>query len=255
MPNPVMTNGFFGWFAGPESELTEQQWSDGPSLAALQALVNHSAGIKVDGTDFNVEASEQVDDRSFADQAGAQSRGPVQASGNIEVHTPGRGDTSSVQAKAYAAFGVPRTRLAVLNRPVVPQSAPIAAGQEINLFRCITDDRAHNRNDASRTLGVGLVFQDNAHINYIVPAAVPTAVAVTPASPIAAVLGVPKFLKAVYQGRNVTVGARYISSDESVFIVTNSGIIIPQKVGTATLTVTVPGSAAGTPITVNVAAS
>lgn len=255
MPTPVMTNGFFGWFAGPESELTEQQWAEGPSLAAAQALVNHSAGVKVDGTDFNVEASEQVDDRSFADQAGAQSRGPLQASGNIEVHTPGRGDTTSVQAKAYATFGSPRTRLALACRPGVAQSAPIAAGQEINIFRVITDDRSHNRNDASRTLGAGLILQDNAHINYIVPAAVPTAVAITPAGPIAAVVGVPKFVKATYQGRNVTVGARYVVSDESVANVTNGGVIVPLKVGTTTLTVTVPGSAEGAPITINVAAA
>lgn len=79
MSNPVMTNNHLAWLFGPESALTEEQWVEGPSLAAVQSLTNLSAAVKVDGTDFNVEASEQVDDRSFADQAGAQSRGPVQA--------------------------------------------------------------------------------------------------------------------------------------------------------------------------------
>ncbi len=124
----------------------------------------------------------------------------------------------------------------------------------MNIFRVITDETQHNRNDASRTLGIGLKIQDNALVNYIVPASTPTAVAITPAGPLALGVGDLIFLEAAYQGRNVTVGAIYSSSNEEIFTVTANGIVIGVAVGSATLTVTTPGSAAGTPITVTVSA-
>jgi hypothetical protein len=250
----VMTNGHVAHLAGPDSAISDAHWVTGPTLAELQTLKNVSGATKVDGTDFNVESSEQVDDRSFADQAGAQSRGPLQASGNIEIYTPGRGETTGIVAETWDILGSPRTRLAYAQRFVKPQAAAIAAGDEINAFRVITDDRQHNRNDASRTLGRGMVLQDNALINYIVPSAIPTEVAVTPAGPITLEPNETAFLKATYEGRNVTAGAEYVSSDESVFIVTQNGIIIAVGEGTATLTVNILGGAEGTPINVTVAA-
>lgn len=253
MDTSVMTNGHLGWFAAPDSTITEAHWDSGPTLEELQALVNYSATVKVDGTDFNVEASEQVEDRSFADQAGAQSRGALQASGNVEIYTPGRGDTTSINAQGWNTFATPRTKLALAQRPVVPQGAPIAAGDEVNVYRVQTDAGTHNRNDASRTLGTTLLLQDDIHINYIVPSAVPTAPAVTPSA--AQALGVDDvlFLEVAYEGRNITAGAKYVSSDENVAVVTNHGIVIAQAAGTAEITVSYPGAAAAEPIEVTVA--
>lgn len=251
MNTEVMTNGAFAWYAGPDSAISDAHWVAGPTLAELLTLVNHSKGVKVDGTDFALGASEQGEDRSFADQAGAKSRGVMTASGSIEVYTPGRGDTTSPEAKAYDTFGTTRTRLAVLQRPVVPNDTALAAGQEVNIFRVITDDRQHNRNDSSRTLGMGLVLQGNVFANYIIPAAIPTQVTVTGGDDIT--VGDVLFLKAVYHGRNVTAGATYLSSDEGVVKVTPGGVILGVAAGTATVTVSVPGSAAGTPITIVVA--
>ncbi|MEV5068953.1 hypothetical protein MRBLMI12_000510 [Microbacterium sp. LMI12-1-1.1] len=252
----VMTNAHVAHLAGPDSAISDAHWVSGPTLAELQSLKNISAATKVDGTDFNVEASDQVDDRSFADQAGAQSRGFTQASGNVEIYTPGRNENTGIVAETWDILGSPRTRLAYAQRFVKPQASPVAAGDELNIFRVITDDRQHNRNDASRTLGRGLVLQDNAIINYIAPAAVPNPVTVAPltAGAITVAMGDVLFLKATYQGRNVTVGAEYVSSDESVFIVTNGGVIIPVGAGEAELSVTVLGSAVGTPIDVTVTA-
>lgn len=256
MPNtPVMTNGFLGWFAGPDSAITEANWDNGPTLTQLQALVNQSAGVKVDGTDFNLEASEQVDDRSFADQAGAQSRGALNASGSLEIYTPGDLGTTSTESKTWGVFATPRAKLALVQRPVKPQGAPIAAGDEVNVFRVITDGGMHNRNDASRTLGTSLILQDDILANYIVPAAVATAPAVSPAGPVSLVINRAQFLKVTYQGRNVTVGAKYTSSDESVAVVTPGGVIVAQKVGTASITVSYPGAAVLTPIVVTVTAT
>lgn len=250
----VLTNGHFGWFAGPDASITEAHWDSGPTFAELQTLTNHSAAIKVDGTDFNLEASEQVEDRSFADQAGAQSRGALNASGALEIYTPGDLGSTSTEAKGWDVFAHPRTRLALAQRPVKEQGQPIAAGDEINVFRVLTDGGIHNRNDASRTLGTGLLLQDDLHVNYIVPSAVPTAPAVTPAGALTVGVGKALFLKTVYEGRNVTLGAKYTSSDESVAQVTPAGIVVGRKVGTAQISVSYPGAAVVAPRSVTVEA-
>jgi hypothetical protein len=249
-----MTNGHFGWFAGPETSITEAHWDSGPTLPELQTLENYSATVKVDGSDFNVEASEQVEDRSFADQAGAQSRGFMQASGNIEIYTPGRDDETSINAEGWGVFATPRTRLALAQRPVKDQANPISAGDEINVFRVLTDGGSHNRNDASRTLGTNLILQDDILVNYIVPSAIATAPTVTPAGPISATISTPTFLKVMYEGRNITAGAKYSIADEGVARVTPNGIIVPESVGTTTLTISYPGAATLAPISVAVTA-
>lgn len=250
----VLSNEHVLWAAGPDSAISDAHWVAGPTLAEAQSLTNITAGLKIDGTDFGVQASDSVEDRSFADGAGAQSRGFAQASGSLEAYTPGKGD-SGIYSTTWDIVAQTRTTLALLQRVVPAQSTALAAGDEINVFRVETDDRQHNRNDASRTIGIGLVLQDNILVNYIIPSSTPTAVTVTPAGPIAATVGTPKFLKAAYQGRNVTTGALWTSSDEGVFKVTPHGIIIPVAAGTANLNVSVPGSAAGSDIAVTVSAA
>ncbi len=254
MNDPVMTNGHFGWFAGPETTITEAHWDSGPTLTELQALDNYSATVKIDGTDFNVEASEQVEDRSFADQAGAQSRGAMQASGAVEIYTPGKGDETSINAQGWGVFATPRTRLALAQRPVEVQTKAIAAGDEVNVFRVITDGGTHNRNDASRTLGTSLILQDDIHVNYIVPSSVATSPAVTPSGPLTLEVDDITFLKVEYEGRNITAGAKYTSSDEAVAIVTTAGIVIAIDEGAADITVSYPGAAVLAPIAVTVSA-
>lgn len=249
---PVMTNGHLAWSAGPETSISQARWASGPILSELQALKNYSAAVKVDGTDFNAESSEQVEDRSFADQAGAQSRGTVQASGSIEVYTPGEGDTSSIHAQAWGTLATPRTRLALMQRAVKAQTAPLAAGDEVNIFRVITDGGTHNRNEASRTLATTLVLQDDIWINYIVPASTATPPAVAPTGPVALGLTGVSFLKVTYQGRNITAGAKYVSSNEAVAIVTSNGIIVARGAGTATISISYPGAATLAPISVTV---
>lgn len=248
----VLSNGRLQWRAGPSSAISNSHWTAGPTLAELQSLVNISAAVKIDGTDFGLEASDQSDDRSFADAAGSQSRSFTQASGNIEIYTPAKSEVSGINVTTWDILSKTRTKLAIAQRTVKPQASALVAGDEVNVFRVITDDRVHNRNDVSRTLGIGLVLQDDVLVNYIIPSASPTAPAVSPSGAIALVVGTPEFHKVSYEGRNITVGAKYVSSDEAVFTVTNHGILIPVAAGSATLTVSYPGALALTPIAVTV---
>ncbi|ALJ19581.1 phage tail tube protein [Microbacterium sp. No. 7] len=247
----ILTNNHFGWLVGPSSAIPAVNWSNGPTLAQLQSLLNVSEAVKIDGTDFGLEASQQSDDRSFVDAAGAQSRSFNAASGNIEIYTPAKGDTSSIYSQTWDAISRPRTRVVVAQRPVAPSSGTINRGDEINLFSAITDERVHNRNDASRTLGVGLLPQGDILVNYIAPHTTPTAPAVAPSGAINATSGTPIFLKVTYEGRNITIGAHYQSSNETVLQVRH-GILLPLATGTATLNISYPGADTVAPITVTV---
>lgn len=248
----ILTNQYLGWFVGPSSSIPVANWSSGPTLTQLQALANCSVGLSTSGTTFNFQASSSVADRSYADAAGSESRSYSQCGGKLNAYTPSKGDTTSTYATTYAAIGVPRTPLVIMMRPVVAQANAIAAGDEVNLFNVITDARTHQRSDSSRTLEVDLLPQDYMIANYVVPSSTPTAPAVTPSGALAVTLGTPKFLKVAYEGRNITVGAKYVSSDVNIFEITNHGVIVPHAAGSATLTVSYPGAAALTPIAVTV---
>ena len=248
----ILTNEHFGWVVGPSTAIPAANWTSGPTLAQLQSLLNFSEAARIDGSDFGLEASEQAEDRSFIDPAGAQSRSFNAAGGAIEIYTPARNDTTSIYAQAWGALATPRTRVVIGQRPVAPSSAPIAAGDELWLFDVLTDGGAHNRNDTSRTLTVDFLPQGNILAGYIAPASPAVAPTVTGGGALAtAEVGTPVFLKVAYHGRNITIGATYTSSDESVFKVRN-GVVIPVAVGTGTLTVSYPGAAAVTPIAVTV---
>ena len=245
----VLTHERYGLFIGPESAISE--W-DGPSLADLQSLTNISEALKIDDTDFNIEASDQSDDRSFTDAAGAQSRSFNQASGNVEAFTPAPGDTG-IAKTTRDILKTARTLLAHVQRPVAVATQPIAAGDEVNVFRVISDGGQHGGSDVSRTYGTNLVLQDDMLVNYIVPSSVPNPVVLTAVGGSPAVsVGEVLFLKAAYEGRNVTSGAVYTVDDPTKAEVTNHGAVIGKAAGTVEVTCTVPGSAAGTPLSITV---
>jgi uncharacterized protein YjdB len=245
----VLSNRRVGFWGGPDNAIAD--W-DAATLAELQALTNVSEASKIDGTDFNVDASEQGDDRSFTDEAGAQSRTYDSFGGNMEFFTPRPEDATSILRDAKDIYGTPRTRLVHVMRQVKLNTQPIAAGDEVSIFRVITDARAHHRSEASYSYGVGLNPRDNCLLNYIVPSAVPTSVVATPATDTIAV-GETSRLKVAYEGRNITIGAIYSSSDPDVAEVTKHGIVIGKATGSATISVDYPG--AGTPDTVAITVS
>ena len=247
----VLTNNRFGWLASPSTAIPAANWTSGPTLSQIQALLNISEAVKIDGSDFGLEASEQSDDRSFVDAAGAQSRSYNAASGSVEIYTPAKDDSSSIYAQTWNLLSRPRTKVVLCQRPIAASAKPIAAGDEVWIYSTMTDSRIHNRNDSSRTLGLGFLPQGDILPGYIVPASTPVAPAVNPSGAQALVVGAPKFVKVSYQGRNITIGAKYASSNEAVFKVRH-GILIPVAAGSATLTISYPGAAALTPIAVTV---
>lgn len=215
-----------------------------PELAELLTLSNVSEAAKWDGYDFGIQASDQDEDRALTDAAGAATRGYENFGGGIAFFMPVPSDTSSVVRQARNLVSTPHTELAVATRDGYPASTPFAAGQVVNVYHVITDANAHQRGDKNRYYTIDFKNKGFVGVNRIIPSAVPTAVAIT--GPAAVNVGESIQLEAEYEGNDINIGAQWVSSDESVAIVTRHGIVIGVGAGTAEITATYPGSAAGT---------
>lgn len=234
---------------GPDSAISDYL---APTLAEVESLLNVSGAINWNSFNFNISASSSADDRTLTDAAGSKSRQYSQFGGAIEFVQPKADDTGSIFKQTYDLLHAQRQKVAVVVRTVTLNSFGIAVGDVVNAYRCITDAVTLVRGKASYAYSINFVPQDDIGVNCIIPSAVPNAVTVSPAGPIDATVGVPVFLKATYEGNNITVGANYVSSNVAGLEVTPHGILIPNTAGAYTFTADYPGSAAGTPITVNV---
>lgn len=251
MDTRVLSNQRLTVLIGPDSAIADYTK---PTLAELSSLLNVSGAINWDAFDFNITASDSQDDRTLTDGAGAKSRSFSQFGGKIEFVEPKANDTGSIFRETYDMLKEQRQEVAVAVRCITLNSAGVAVGDEWNTYHCITDAVATVRGKASYAYTIDFVPQDDIGVNVVVPSASPTAVTVTPATPITVTIGTPKFLKATYEGVNVTIGANYVSSDVAGLEVTPHGILIGKVAGSYTLNVTYPGSTAGTPIVVTVSA-
>lgn len=223
-----------------------------PTLAELNTLLNASDYVKWDGYDFGVEASEQDEDRVLTDSATAASRGYENFGGTIAFFPPLPTDTSSVARQVRSLVSTPHTELVLVQRDGYAADAAWDEGQVFNAFHVITDANAELRGDKNRYYTINFKNKGFAGINRIVPTASPAAVVIggTPAVDVDETIQ----LTATYEGNNITVGATWASSDETVAIVTPHGKVIGVSAGTADISATYPGSAAGTPTEVTVSA-
>lgn len=212
-----------------------------PTLAELLTLTNVSEAIKWDGFDFAFEASEQDEDRALTDAAGAATRGYENFGGGIAFYTPQPSDTSSIYRSARNLVSVPHTELVIVTRDGLPASTPFAAGQVVNTFHVITDANAHVRGDKNRYYTINMKNKGFAGSNRIVPSAAPTAIVVTGTATVT-VGGPASQLKAVYEGNDITIGAQWITSDETKVAVTPHGLLVGVAAGTANITATYPGA-------------
>jgi len=99
MASKILSNQRVTVLAGLSSGIAS--WT-ATSLANLEALTNVSGAVNWNSFDLNIQASEQSDDRTLTDGAGAQSRGYTNFGGTLELVHPKPDDTTSVFRQAYA---------------------------------------------------------------------------------------------------------------------------------------------------------
>lgn len=220
------------------------------TLAELNALLNASDDVKWDGYDFNVEASDTDEDRVLTDSATATTRGYENFGGTIAFFPPLPGDSTSKTRQLRSLVSTPHTELVLIQRDGYPASAAFAAGQVYNAYHVISDANAELRGDKNRYYTIAFKSKGKVGINRIVPSSTATPVAITGGTTVA--VGESIQLKAAYEGNDITVGAVWVSSDESVAVVTPHGLVIGVGAGSVSISATYPGSAAGTPKAITV---
>lgn len=236
----INSNKNTGLWIGPRSAVADVL---NPQLAELQTLTNISEATKWDGYDFGIESSEQDEDRVLTDSATAASRGYENFGGSVAFFTPVPTDQTSVERVTRNIVSRPHTELVVVTRDGYPASTPFAVGQVINVYHVITDANSHQRGDKNRYYTIDFKPKGFVGVNRIIPSAVSTAVTIT--GPAAVAVGEAIQLKAVYEGNDITVGARW-TIDNADAAVTPHGLVIGQEAGTVEISATYPGSAAGT---------
>jgi hypothetical protein len=248
MSTKVLSNQRVAVRAGLASSIAD--WSN-PTLAELTALTDVSGAVNWDSFDLNIQASDQQDDRTLTDGAGAQSRGFTNFGGNIQLVNPRPEDTASVFRQAYNIFSTPRVELAVAVRYGPLNSVAPAAGDRWTFYHVITDAVAFGENDVSKFYQVTLKSRDDIAVQHIV--APGTAVAITIAALASTVtVGNLVFVSAAYQGWDITKAATWVSSDESKLVQVHPGIFLAVAAGSPTVKAQYPGATESTTTAITV---
>jgi hypothetical protein len=238
MSEKVLSNQRVTVLAGLASGITD--WAE-VTLAELTALTNVSGAVNWDSFDLNLQASQQSDDRTLTDGAGAQSRGYTNFGGALQFVNPRVDDLASVYRTAYDIFSTPRVELVVAVRYGKPNSSAPAAGDRFTIYHVITDAVSFGQGDVSKFYSVNLIARDDILPNYIVPAASPATITITVVD---ASVGVDDlvFVSAAYEGWDVTKEVTWVSSDETDIIMVHPGIFQAKGTGTPTVKATYPGA-------------
>jgi hypothetical protein len=248
MSTKVLSNQRVTVIAGLASAIT---WTL-PTLAELVALKNVSGAVNWNQFDLNIQASQQSDDRTLTDGAGAQSRGFTNFGGPLEFVHPRPEDTASIYREAYDLFSTPRVELVVAVRYGKLNSTIPAAGDKWTIYRVMVDAPAFGENDVSKNYRVNLVARDDILPNYIVPPASPVAITQTIVDASVAA-GDLVFVSAAYQGWDVTKMVTWVSSDEDLLVQVHPGIFLAKADGTPTVKAQYLGATDSTPGTVTIA--
>lgn len=251
MPTKVLSNQNVTVWVGPDTAIADY---NAPKTSEVNSLTNYSEAIKWSGFDFAPSASKQESDTSLTDAAGAQTRSYAQWGGHLSFWNPLPGAVAGdVFYDARQAFRVQRQFMAVVVRINKSNTLPAVDGDEVYAFRVMNDAIAQSRGTASLYYTVSLLSQGSEGVNAILAPATPAAltVSVDAGTDSIAVGGVVR-LRAVTQGKNVTVGTTWSVDDPTLATVTPHGVVIGLAAGSVNVTASYPGAAASTPTAITV---
>ena len=222
-----------------------------PLLSELTALTNVSGAVNWNSFGLNLKASDQKDDRTLTDAAGAQSRGFVNFGGNLQFVHPLPTDTTSIYRQAYTLFSSTRVELVVAVRYGKLNSVAPAAGDKWTIFHLITDAVTFDHNDVSRYFQVSLVARDDIMVRYVVPPLALVAITIAALAVTGTVAaGTLIFASALYQSWDMTKAVTWVSSDETKLTLVHPGIFKVIGAGTPTIKAQYPGATDSTPLTI-----
>lgn len=229
-----------------------------PLLTELTAMLDATEAIRWDGYDFGMDASDQIDDRSLADDAAATIRGFAQFGGGMPFYFPKVTDTSSVLRSVFNILKTQRTGLLIAERiGFKDYNSPWAAGDNVNIYRVTNDGYTPDtEGDGGYAYTMNLLSQGDVFPWTKVTPAAPVALAIVGgATATLSLAGTNVALRgATYQGDNFAARAVWASSNPAVATVDNHGVIRGISAGSANVTASYPGATASTAVAVTVGA-
>lgn len=213
---------------------------EAPTAAEINATLDISESISWNDFDFNLEASNQLEDPAITSLGKIVDRGYANWGGNISFYYPRDfDDASSDYSLTYDALDAPRTLgFIVMRIDGEESSAAVAAGDMVHVLKVMTDGYAESIvGEEAFRYTVNFLPQGDYCVRAVVAGASASPVEVTPAT-LALDAGDVSELVTTVGGRNYTNGVEYSSSDLAVATVSRAGVITAVAAGSATITAT-----------------
>lgn len=216
-----------------------------PTAAEINACLDISNAISWNDFDFNLSASNQLEDPAITSLGKVFDRGFANWGGTISLYYPESfDDATSEYSLAYDALDAPRTAGYVVMRIDGEESAATAAnGDFVHVLKVMTDGYAEAiTGEEAFRYSVTLLPQGDYAVRTVVGGGT---VVVSPAT-LASTAGDVDEATATWGGRNYTNGVTWTTSDATKATVSKAGVITSVAAGSATITATAPDGSTDT---------
>ena len=211
-----------------------------PTAAEINASVDLSEAVSWNDFDFNLSASNQLEDPAITAVGKVVDRGYTNWGGGISFYYPASfDDATSTYSSVYDLLDAPRTKgFLVMRIDGAEAAAAAAAGEFVHVLKVMTDGYAESvTGEEAFRYTVTMLPQGDFAVRAVVAGASDAAVVVSP-STLATSAGDHDDLTVTLGGRNYTNGLTYTSSDQTKATVSSAGIVTSVATGTATITAT-----------------
>ena len=219
-----------------------------PTAAEINASLDLSDAVSWNDFDFNLEASNQLEDPAITSVGKIVDRGYTNWGGSISFYYPKTFDDSTSKYSAvYDMLDAPRTSGYLVVRIDGEESAATAAaGDFVHVLKVMTDGYAESiTGEEAFRYTVTFLPQGDFAVRTVVEGASAAAVVVSPAT-LATSAGDHDELAVTWGGRTYTNGVTYTTSDSTKATVSSAGVVTSVATGSATITATAPNGETGT---------
>ena len=216
-----------------------------PTAAEINACLDLSDAVSWNDFDFNLEASNQLDDPAITALGKVSDRGFANWGGGISFYYPKSfDDASSKYSLVYDTLDGPRTSGYIVVRIDGVEAAAVAAdGEMVHVLKVMTDGYAESiTGEEAFRYTVTMLPQGS----YAVRTVVGGGSVVLSDATLATSAGDVDAITATWGGRNYTGGLTWTTSDATKATVSSYGVVTSVATGSATITATSPGATTDT---------